>query len=456
MNAAIRAVGDLSPRARTLAALTIGLAVAMSVLDGVMLNVGLPTIARSLEVSPSAAIWVINAYQLATALVMVPLGKAADTIGHRHVYLACIALFTFASAGCASSHNLLELSLWRFVQGCGGAGIVGVTNAMLRFTYPARMLAHGIAINSMVVALSLAAGPAIAALILEMVSWPWLFFVNLPIGLIMFSTGVLYLPRTTGAAQEFDWQSALLCVATFGALILAIDLRAHAASSFIASILGATGIGAGTLLVRRQLGRPMPLFPIDLLRTRMFSLSVGTMFGAAMAQIMAYVSLPFLLQHNMGRSPLETGLLFLSWPVALACTAPLASRLSQRHSAAILCSAGLSILAIGLLALTFLPDDAKNPAIIWRMAICGMGYGLFQPPSSRAMITSAPRARSGSASVMGATGRVLGQTIGAALVASLFEVFGASGPSAALTVAVAIAMLAAVASLFRGAEVERV
>jgi DHA2 family multidrug resistance protein-like MFS transporter len=447
---AVEGEPGLPPKARRWAAFAIALAVAMSVLDGVMLNVALPSIARSFRADPAAAIWIVNAYQLAAALVLVPLGKMADTIGHSRIYLACMAVFTIASVGCALSQDLVTLSIWRFAQGCGGAGVVGVTNAMLRFTYPTKMLAQGIAINSLVVAMSLASGPTIASLIVELASWQWLFIVNVPIGVLLLIIGARFLPHTHGSHQRFDWKSALLSMATFCTIILAIDAKAHAEGIWLPLALGMSGIALGIVLIRRQLDQPMPLFPVDLLRQRMFGLSVGTMFGAAMAQIMAYVSLPFLFQHDLGRTQIETGLLFLPWPIALAVIAPIAGRLGGRYAPGVLCSIGLLVFALGLLSLATLVQGASNWDVAWRMALCGIGYGLFQPPSSRAMISSVPKERSGSASVMGASGRVLGQAIGAALVASMFRLFPETGTTVSLLVAAVIALAAMIASVSRG------
>lgn len=441
---------SLSPAQRRWATFAVALAVVMSVLDGVMLNVALPSIQRSLHASPASAIWVVNAYQLAAALVLLPLGKSADVLGHHRVYLACLALFTVASVGCAFSDDLVTLSVWRFIQGCGGAGIMGITNALLRFIFPPRMLARGISTNSLVVALALASGPTIASVIVELASWPWLFLINVPIGIALLVIGVRVLPRIPRSGHDFDMGSAALCIATFALLILALDSKAHQDSLWPPALLGMSGIIFTYALVHHQLRRPAPLFPVDLLRTRMFGLSVGTMFCAAMAQVMAYVCLPFFFQYDLGRSQLETGLLFLPWPIAIACAAPLAGRMADRHPAGALCGLGLAIFSAGLLSLAFLREGAAIWDIAWRMALCGLGYGFFQPPSSRALITSVPVDRSGSASVMGATGRVLGQAAGAAVVASLFRLAPDHGRTLTLLVATGVALVAMLASLGRG------
>lgn len=447
-------VGDIEDRTalrrRRWAATAVSLAVVMSVLDGVMLNVALPSIGRTLHATPADAIWVVNAYQLAAVLVLLPIGKLADIFGHRRVYLLCMALFTAASIGCALSHTLFELSLCRFVQGCGGAGVLGISNAMLRHVYPPKLLSRGMGLNSMVVAIALASGPTVASLILEFAAWQWLFLVNVPFGIVMLWIGARNLPDTAGSGERFDRLSAVLTMATLGLLVFAIDSRAHSENLWLPAVFAVVGIGVGIALFRHQLRVPAPLFPIDLLRNRMFGLSVGTMFGAAIAQIMAYVALPFFFQDDLGMTQLETGLLFLPWPIAIAIVTPVSGRLGAHYQPGPLCGVGLALFAVGLVSLAMLGPGAEVWDIAWRMALCGLGYGFFQPPSSRAMITSAPIARAGSASVMGATGRVLGQATGAALVATIFRVLPEDGRVVALAVAALVALIAMAASLARG------
>ena len=437
-------------RRERLAALTVALAVTVSVLDGVMLNATLPTIAARLDADPAEAIWVVNAYQLAAALVLLPLGKAADIYGHKRVYLACVVLFGLASLGCAVADSLASLAGWRFVQGCGGAGIMGITNAMLRYVYPPKDFGRGVARNSLLVALALAGGPTIASLMVSFVNWRWLFIVNMPIVVLLLVIGVRALPIGGRSPHKFDFTSALLSMATFGMILLSVDAGAHSTAVVLPAMLALGGFGAGALLLRRQRGMEMPLFPVDMLRTRRFGLSVATMFAASAAQLIAYVVLPFHFQEDLGRSQIETGLLFLPWPIALAVAAPLAARLGERMDAGLQCAAGLAIFTLGLLLLGTLDAQTGIADIAWRMALCGFGYGLFQPPNSKTLITSAPSARLGSASVMGASARVMGQAAGAAVAALLFRLLPDDGRTVAMFVAAGFAALGIALSLARG------
>lgn len=205
----------------------------------------------------------------------------------------------------------------------------------------------------------------------------------------------------------------------------------------------------GYLLVRRELSREAPLFPIDLLRIPLFGLSVGTSICSFAAQMLALVSLPFHLQQEFGYSAVQTGLLITPWPLAIACAAPIAGRLADRYPAGLLGAVELVIFAAGLAALAFLPQRPDFADVAWRMMVCGFGFGFFQTPNNRAMIASAPRTRSGGASGMLGTARLLGQTMGAALVALLFGRVARHAPVYALFIASGFAIAAAAVSSLR-------
>ncbi|HEX4078697.1 MAG TPA: MFS transporter [Rhizomicrobium sp.] len=428
---------------------TIALGITMAVLDSAIANVALPTIARDLHTNAAFSIWVVNAYQLAITISLLPLAALGDIIGYRRIYLAGLALFTFASLACALSHTLMLLALARVLQGFGAAGIMSVNTALIRFIYPARMLGRGIGINAVVVSISAAAGPTIASGILSIAPWPWLFAVNVPIGIAAVAVGLRALPKTPRSPHDFDVAGAALSAGAFGFLIAAIDAGGHGAPALVSAAELAVALLCGYLLVRRERGRPAPLFPVDLLGIPMFALSVGTSICSFAAQMLALVALPFHLQRQFGYSAVETGLLITPWPLAITCTAPIAGRLADRFPAGLLGGIGLIVFAAGLIALAFLPEHPEFDDIAWRMAVCGVGFGFFQSPNNRAMIASAPRSRSGGASGMLGTARLLGQTIGAALVALLFGRLAAQATGCALFIAAGFALAAAAVSALR-------
>ncbi|HEX4160531.1 MAG TPA: MFS transporter [Rhizomicrobium sp.] len=428
---------------------TIVLGVSMAVLDSAIANVALPTIARDLHTNAAFSIWIVNAYQLAITISLLPLASFGDVIGYRRVYLAGLALFTLASLACAVSHTLTLLALSRVLQGFGAAGIMSVNTALIRFIYPQPMLGRGIGINAVVVAISSAAGPTIAGGILSVAAWPWLFAVNVPLGIAAVAIGSRALPKTPRTTHGFDLAGAVLSAAAFGFLIGGIDAGGHGQNGLLIAAEFAVALGCGFLLVRRERGRPAPLFPVDLLRNPVFALSVGTSICSFVAQMLAFVSLPFHLQQQFGYTAVQIGLLITPWPLAIAVAAPIAGRLADRYPAGLLGGLGLVTFAAGLFALAFLPQRPEYADIVWRMVLCGLGFGFFQSPNNRALLSSAPRHRSGGASGMLGTARLLGQTIGAALVALLFGQLAAQATNYALFIAAAFAFAAACVSSLR-------
>ncbi len=434
---------------RTWAIVTIALGIVLAVVDGAIANVALPTIARDLNASPAFSIWIVNGYQLAVTISLLPLASLGEIIGYRRVYLAGLVLFTVASAFCALADTLLLLTLARILQGFGAAGILSVNSALVRFTYPHALLGRGIGINAMVVAVSAAVGPTIAAGILAVGSWPWLFAINVPLGFVTFAFGFRFLPRTPRAPHMFDWQSAGLSAITFGFLIAAVDSLGHGEALITCAIEFAVAAVAGALLVYRQTHMASPLLPLDLLRIPVFGLSIATSISSFCGQMLAFVAIPFYLESHFGYSPVQMGLLITPWPIAVGLTAPVAGRLVERVPAGLLGGIGLVIFALGLGALGLLPREPSALDVIWRMAVAGCGFGLFQTPNNRTMIAAAPRERAGGASGMLGTARLLGQTTGAALVAMFLALDPADGTRLSLLTGVGFALVGAFLSMLR-------
>ena len=436
-----------TPR-RYWSAAAIWLALAMAVLDGAIANVALPTIAKDIGASAATSVWIVNAYQLTITVLLLPLAALGDRLGYRRVYIPGLVLFMIGSLGCALAHGLVGLILARVFQGVGAACIMSMNAALVRATYPSKMLGRGIGYNALILSISAAAGPTLAAIILSIASWPWLFLINLPIGMAAVAVGSRALPEAGGHGRKVDGISALLSMAMMGCTIFGVETLTRSSAPLGAGLILA-GLAAGALLVRREWGDPAPLVPVDLLRIRIFAMSIATSTVSFAAQMLAFVTLPFLFQSVMGRSAFETGLLMTPWPLALGVIAPLAGRLADKVRAGLIGGIGLAIFAFGLLMLSRLSTDAANDDIVWRMALCGIGFGLFQSPNNRTIVSSAPVNRSGAAGGMLATARLLGQTTGAVAVAVAFHVGGvATGPALLMASAVA-AVIAAGLSLLR-------
>ena len=195
------AIADgLAPPARRQAMLVIILGLTLAVLDTSLVNLALPDIARQLQSNAAHSVWVVNAYQLASLIVLLPLSALGERWGYRRVYLVGIAVFSVASVAAMLAATMPALIAARALQGLGAAGVMAVNAALVRLIYPRARLGQGMALNSLVVATASMAGPTVAAAILSVASWPWLFAMNLPLGLYIWRLGRRALGSAHGAA----------------------------------------------------------------------------------------------------------------------------------------------------------------------------------------------------------------------------------------------------------------
>ncbi|MBN9357990.1 MAG: MFS transporter [Herbaspirillum huttiense] len=437
----------LPPRQRLLAIATVVLGLSIAVLDGSIANLALPVMATDLKASDADAIWVINSYQIAMAVCLLPLASLGEVIGYRRVYLGGLFLFTLASLACAASGDMLQLSLARVLQGLGAAGILSVNTALIRFIYPARQLGRAIGYNALVAGTGNALGPTVAGVILHLGSWHWLFLINIPLGLAALAVGSRALPFNPLSARRFDRQSALLCMAFIGLLLYTIDAIGHLQGGWV--VAGCALLTAISLALLLKLQSPSaPMLPLDLLRIPLFALSIGTSFCSFAAQMAVFVMLPFMLQNHLGMGAARAGMLLTAWPVAVALTGVVAGKLSDRVAAGLLGGIGLAVMCLGLLALLTVDRSTPDGLMLAMFAVCGIGFGLFQSPNNRTMISAAPRERTGGASGMLGTARLTGQTVGASVVAMLMG-FSGSPYALVLCFAAALAGAASLVSLSR-------
>lgn len=434
----------LPQRQRLLAFTAIAIAVSMAVLDGMLVNVALPAIAHDLQASVAQVVWVVNAYQLAVTIALLPLAALGDSLGYKRVYGWGLALFTLASLACALAPTLPLLTGARVLQGLGAAGIMSVNMALVRFIYPKAQLGVGVGYASLVVAMASVAGPGVAAVLLSVAHWPWLFLVNVPLGIVALILAARALPSTPASGAAFDRVSALLNACTFGLLIAGLTAQSPTGAAMVAA-----GLLAGVLFVWRECRLAAPILPVDLLRLPVFALSLLTSICAFAAQTLAYVALPFYFEQTLSRSATQSGWLMTPWPLLTALIAPIAGRLSDRYAPQRLASLGLMVLACGLAALAVLRAAPTTWDIGWRLALCGLGFGLFQSPNNRVIIGSAPSARSGGASGLQALGRLLGQSLGAVSVAILFDFTQRVQLGGAMALAAVLAVVAAAAGGLR-------
>lgn len=395
-------------------------------------NVALPTIASEFHVSAASSIWVVNAAQLATTTTLLFLASLGDARGAKRLYLTGGALYTLAALGCALAPNFGFLIAMRVLQGLGGSALIVTTQTLNRALYPPTQLGRAIAISAMFVAFGTAAGPTLGGLVLSIAGWQWIFVISIPLGLAAVLLGVRALPTIPATHAPLDIFSAVLSAAGFGGLIYALDgVSRHTPLAITLAIAGAS-LAIMWLFIARQLRLPHPMLAVELFADRVFSVAVIASVATYIAQMLAYVALPFYFVTVLGDTPLVAGLLMSAWPLTTLIVAWRMGRLSDRYSASLLCTLGIAVMGVGILLFALLPQSPPAWAVVLCATVAGAGFGTFQTPNNRAMIAIAPPEKTGRASgVMGIT-RLSGQTAGAAFVAIIFELADAAAPGHSL------------------------
>lgn len=425
------------------------LAVSLASLDTAIANTALPAIARDLRSASAQAVWIINAYQLSMIATLFPFAAFGDALGHKKTFSVGLFVFVAASLACALSPTLLTLAISRCLQGVGASAIVSVSIALVRSLYPPHQLGRAVGTSALVVGVSVAVGPTLTSLVLSVASWPWLFAINVPLGLMALGLATRCLPQIPGNRSDVDLTACVLSMATFSMLTYALCEAAQRGDAVWTLGALSLSITFGALLLLRERGHHAPILPVDLFRRPAFALSAFTAVCAFAAQGLAFVSLPFYFEDVLHRSQIETGFLITPWPVVVALVAPVAGRMSDRYAPAVLGGGGLVILGVGLASLALMPSNPGTLDIVLRMAICGVGFGFFQSPNMKALMSSAPTSRSGTASGVVSTARLLGQTTGAALVALSLGAASHEGAFYSLLGGSAFALVGSIASVLR-------
>ncbi|MDE5878187.1 MAG: MFS transporter [Muribaculaceae bacterium] len=408
-----------------IAIIAILLVLVMTVLDVTLVNVSLPVLAEDFAISDSVIVWIVTVYQLVITVLLLPLSSAGDLYSYRRNFLTGVIIFTIASALCAASQTFSMIIVARALQGVGAACVMSVNIALTRLIYPRDILGRGLALNAMVIAIATAAGPTIAGCILSVASWHWLFLINIPFGVIAFIIGKKLLPHNPHREPKvkFDWIGAIENIIVFGLIFYSLGSFARKGDFSTNICLFIAGVTIGVFYVKRQLRHDVPMLPVDLFRIRLYSLSIATSVCSFIAQNMAMISLPFLFLNRLGLSEITTGLLMTPWSLATMITSPIAARFIEHHNPGITAAAGMGVYATGLILLATMPQSTTTELdIVWRMAICGIGFGMFQTPNNVVMVIATPAHRTGGAGGMQSTARLVGQTLGATLVTLIFAI----------------------------------
>lgn len=430
------------------ASLAVVLGTLLAVLDLGLINISLPTLAVGLDIAESRAVWISTVYQLVCAATLMVASALSYILGKQRVYLSGLLLFILGSLGSALAPDFTVLMYFRVVQGLGAAALLALGPALLRDIYPPTRLGRALALNALVVAGGLVAGPSLGGAILFFADWRWIFALNLPLGLVAAWLTITSFTTESVSRRQFDWQGALYSAAVMATLMLALERLGHGTSSLTAVVLGALSITFGILFIRRQQQAPYPLLPLGIFNQTRFSLSLITTLLAFTAQGLAFVALSFLYQSVFDYSPLKAAMLFAPWPISLLLSGPWSGRLSDRYNPALLSSAGLLAFLGGLVILAWGSYEQSILVLVLGSFWCGLGYGFFQAPNNHEIMANAPVLLSSTASGVLATVRTLGQSLGSAAFALAWS-FQGGRVDLTLWVAFAATLIALVSSTAR-------
>ncbi|MCW1825254.1 MFS transporter [Enterobacter asburiae] len=412
-------------RARVLAAVMT--TTLMGVFDGTMINIALPSMASAMQVPANVAVWFANGYLLSAAMTLAIFAALAARVGYRPVFLAGLATFTLTSLGCALATTPEMLIGMRILQGIGGAATLSIAPAILRSVFPGRLLGRILGLHALLIASSTAIAPVLGGTILDALSWQWLFAINIIPGSIALLLAWRALPRETATDRTpFDAPGAVLSAVLLGsAIMMANSLQSvtqHVSREAVC--WGLLALVSALAFIWRIRRAQNPLLPPVMFNNARFTLAALTSLASFVSQGITFIALPFLFQSVYGYSPVVSALLFTPWPLGIVLIAPHAGRWADTISAPLISTLGLMIFVGGLVLLATLPDSPSAWNICLRSLVCGIGFGCFQSPNNREMLSGVAREQASYASGVLSIVRTFGQCLGAAAVGVLLATTG--------------------------------
>lgn len=429
------------------AVLGLSIAIFMSNLDIAMINIALPQISHELNINFTVSIWAITSYQLVMAAFILPLAFLADKFGYRPIFQIGLIVFTVASLFCGLAQTIEQLIWARALQGLGAAAILATNIALIRQLYPTQKLGLGLGVNAFLLALGFVTGPILATIILSYFHWSWIFWLNIPMAIVSYFLCKSLPNNERNTFKSMNILSILLSITMFSSIIFALASFSISNSFINTWIFLTVGLISGIILYLRDVKHRHPIFPVDLFKNVIFSLSLITSFFGFVTQGLGLVALPYIF-FSLNHSAQEIALFILAWPMIGAITAPVAGILSNKISPAYLGGYGLLLLSAGLGSIAYFLGEWPQYMTFIALLLCGLGFGLFFAPNQRMLMSNLPVSRGGIAGGMLNISRIIGQTFGASIVAISIH-FSSDSLVVMLIIGAIAAFLGSLASLYR-------
>ncbi|APE34221.1 MFS transporter [Nocardia mangyaensis] len=400
----------------------VGIPMFMVTLDNLVVTNALPVIKAELGASLSDLQWFINAYTLSFAALLLSASALGDRIGRRRVFLFGIGLFVVASAACALATEPWMLIAARAVQGAGGAAVMPLSLTLLAAAVPERMRSAAIGIWGGIAGLGVAVGPVVGGAVVDGLNWQWIFWLNVPIGLLALPFAVRMLSESRGVARRLDLLGLLLSAGGVLAVVWGVIHGGEdgwTTPQVLVALIGGAGLLVGFVAWESRVIDPM--LPLRMFRSRALSLSFLVSFAFSAGVFGAIFLLAQFFQVVQGYTPLESGIRTLPWTLVPMVVAPLAGLIVDRVGPRVLIAAGQVLLAIALAWMALITStDIAYGSFVAPFVLAGIGMGLTFGPSATIVMASASTADQGMASGINSTVREVGVAMGIAVLASVF------------------------------------
>jgi EmrB/QacA subfamily drug resistance transporter len=426
-------------RLRWFALIGASLAVFMAALDSNVVSVALPIMAGAFHVTSSIR-WVVLSYILPSTALLGAFGALSDVIGRKKVTLIGVTVFVAGSILCGTAQSLEQMIIYRVLQGIGASCIGSAIMAIATVSFGPEERGKAMSVVSLIVPLGGVVGPGLGGLLIGSLGWPSIFYINVPFGIIAFALIFRLLPRDTASQRKaFDVGGAVLFTGALLALIIGLSPTGGRLTDVDFILLAACVAAiAGLVIVERR--AQSPLVPPSLMARSTFTVPVlGLMTMGIVAAGMGFV-LPFFLEGSLGMKPAEAGLTLLFLPLAMALASQVGGRLSDRFHPRVPAAVGATLILVGIGLISPLNPHWTSFAIGWRLALTGLGFGLFTPANGVATMSAAPRDHVGVAGALTNTARFLGFSLGPTLAAVLWSpgLIGAANLAAMRTVLIVL------------------